>query len=205
MGWLFYHRPKGESDRQHFQQKLSTDDEIIECATKNFVFYAAVRTESTAEVWALVILIRRTRGELNFGYKDMTETMGPAVADAPASVLDALTPTDNEYALEWRQRCRDNLAARTPAQKRLRAVTQGVVIQLATSLQFRNGLSASRFECIERSGRTMLWHAITDDGARFACRLVANWAERYRWEIVPAQSPATSGPRVRAASQGRSC
>lgn len=200
MGWLFYHRPKGESDRQHFQQKLNTDDEIIECATKNCVFYAAVRTKSTGEVWALVILIRRTRGELNFGYKDMTETMGPAVADAPASVLDRLTPTDNEYALEWRQRCRDNLAA----QQRQRAVTQGVVIQLATSLQFDNGLRASRFECIQRSGRTIRWRAITDDGTRFACRLGANWAQRYPWEIVPAQPDAEQAVTGPSAPQGGS-
>ncbi|SDD55032.1 hypothetical protein SAMN05216174_1137 [Actinokineospora iranica] len=35
----------------------------------------------------------------------------------------------------------------------------------------------------------------TYDGARFSCRLGAKWAERYRWEIVPADggsSPTSS-------------
>lgn len=187
MGWTFYHRPAGETDRQHFQRELNPDDDIIECATKNFVFYAAVHRKSTGEVWALVILLRRRRGELNFGYKDMAEEMGPVVADAPAKVLDALTPTDNESALRWRQRCRDNLAARTAATQRQRAVTAGVVIELAVPVQFGNGLSASRFECIQRSGRAIRWQAITDDGTRFFCHLGANWAHRYRWDIIPAQ------------------
>lgn len=186
MGWTFYRRPKGESDRAHFERELltNTDYEIVECASKNGVFYAAVRTASTGEVWALVVLMRRSSGHYNFGYKDMEESMGPVVADAPAKVLDALTPTDNEYALEWRQRCRDNLAKKSAARERQRAITDGVVIKLAAPVQFKNGLRASRFQCISRSGRTIQWQAITDNGIRFACRLGAQWAERFSWEIA---------------------
>jgi hypothetical protein len=100
MGWTFYHRPAGESDRAHFERELlaNTDYEIVECATVNSVFYAAVRTKTTAEVWALVVLTQRARGHHNFGYKDLDETMGPVQAIAPATVLNALTPTDNDYA-----------------------------------------------------------------------------------------------------------
>lgn len=197
MGWTTYHRPKGESDCEHFQHVLlaNTNYEIVECATASSVFYAAVRTKTTGEVWALVVLMQRTRGYHNFGYKDLDETAGPGVYDAPAKILDALTPTDNESALEWRQQCRNNLKKRAEARKRQRAVTVGVVIQTAIPLRFANGLDASRFECIERSGRTMRWHAITDDGTRFSCRLGAKWAERYPWEIVPAKaahSPTSS-------------
>jgi uncharacterized protein DUF6927 len=135
---------------------------------------------------------RRLRGEHNFGYKPIDESMGPVVADAPAAVLDALTPTDHEDALEWRRRCRDNLARRAAVRERQRAVTEGVVIQAANPLNFKNGLSASRFACAQRSGRTIRWEAITDDGARFFCRLRSNWAERYNWEIVSEPAPATA-------------
>lgn len=186
MGWTFYHRPKGESDRAHFHRELfaNTHYEIVECSSISNVFYAAVRTTTTSEVWALVVLIRRVRGQYNFGYKDLTETMGPAEAHAPAKVLDALTPTDNEYALEWRQQCRDNLAKQAAARKRQRAVVVGVVIETAMPLHFENGLSASRFECVHRSGLTIRWQAITDDDTRFPCRLGARWAERYGWHIA---------------------
>lgn len=190
MGWTTYHRPKGESDRTHFERELlaGTDYEIVECATVRSVFYAAVRTKATGDVWALVVLLRRMRGYHNFGYKDLEETVGPVEANAPAKVLDALTPTDNEYAAEWRQRCRDNLVKRADARKRQEAVTVGVVIQTTVPLHFANGLDASRFECVYRSGRSMRWHAITDDGTRFSCRLGANWAQRYTWKIAPAES-----------------
>lgn len=197
MGWITYYRPKGESDRAHFERELLTnaDCEIVECATVRNVFYAAVRTKTTDEVWALVVLMQRMRGEHNFGYKDLAESMGPVESDAPAKVLDALTSTDNEYALQWRQRCRDNLGKRAEARKRQKAITVGVVIQTAIPLRFANGLEASRFECIERSGRTIRWNAITDDGTRFTCRLGANWAEDLPWQIVPAaaaSSPTSS-------------
>jgi hypothetical protein len=201
MGWVSYHRPEGETDRAHFQRELlSTPDyEIVQCASVNLVFYAAVRTISTGEVWALVVLMRWTRGRFNFAYKDLDETMGPAEADAPAAVLDALTPTDNEYALEWRQRCRANLARRAAARQRQREVTAGVVIRTAAALQFENGLQARLFECVHRSGRTIRWQAITDDGTRFPCRLGSRWAERYSWEIIPA---ATVDSRPASAAHG---
>lgn len=199
MGWVSYYRAKGETDRTHFERELLSgpDYEIAQCASINRVFYAAVRTISTGEVWALVVLMRWTRGRFNFAYKDLDETMGPAEADAPAAVLDALTPTDHEYALEWRQRCRANLAHRAAARQRQREVTAGVVIQTAAALLFENGLQARLFECVHRSGRRIRWQAITDDGTRFPCRLGSRWAERYSWEIIPA---AAAGSRPMSAA-----
>jgi hypothetical protein len=198
MGWTTYHRPKGETDREHFERELlaRTGDEIVACASVNNVFYAAVRTATTGEVWAMVVFMQRTRGYENFGCKPMDETVGPIAYDAPATLLDALTPTDNEYAREWRQMCRDNLAKRADARIRQRAVTVGVVIQTAVPLRFGNGLDASRFECTGRSGRTLRWRAITDDGTRFGCRLGAQWAVRLPWKIVTAaaECPPTSPP-----------
>lgn len=196
MGWTTYNRPKGESDQAHFERELLTNPiyEIVECSSVDRVFYAAVRDKTTAEVWALVVLMRWMGGDHNFGYKDMSETMGPVVANAPAKVLDALSPTDNEYALEWRRRCRASLARRADARTRAKAVTVGVVIQLSYPLHFKNGKSASRFECVERTRYATRWDAITDHGERFRGRLGAKWAERYQWEIIPADAAASSAP-----------
>lgn len=119
--------------------------------------------------------------------------MGPAEADAPAAVLDALTPTDNEDALEWRRRCRANLAHRAAVRQRLRGVTDGVVIRTAVLLPFENGLQARLFRCVHRAGRTIRWQGITDDGDRFPCRLGSRWPERYSWEIV---APDTADSRA---------
>jgi hypothetical protein len=203
MGWLSYHRPKGQTDRAHFERELlnSPDYEIVQCTSKNRVFYAAIRTISTGEVWALVVLMRWARGRFNFAYKDMHESTGPNAADAPASVLDALTPTDNPYALEWRERCRANLDHRNAIREKLRGVTAGVVIRTTTPLHFENGMQADRFRCAHRVGRAIRWQAITDDGAQFPCSLGPRWAERHGWEIVgpTAAVPATAAPSTQSA------
>src|SRR3546814_944011 len=65
--------------------------------------------------FALVCLVRwnpRSRDGHQFGYKDMSENMGPCEADCPAAILELLSPTDHEYALDWRARCRANLVLR---------------------------------------------------------------------------------------------
>lgn len=94
MGWISYHRAPGESDRAHFQRKLlaGTDHEIVECTSVDGTFYAAVRTEETGKVWALIVLMERSPGSYhNFAFKALDETVGPVRANAPAKVLDAHT------------------------------------------------------------------------------------------------------------------
>lgn len=41
--------------------------------------------------------------------KAMSEIMGPAEDRCPASILKLLSPTDNEYASDWRERCWKNI------------------------------------------------------------------------------------------------
>jgi hypothetical protein len=83
------------------------------------VYYAAVEQLRVAagerEVWALICLVRcnpRDPEGYIFGYKDMEESMGPHECDCPKSILDLLTPTDAQYARQWRARCLESAAAR---------------------------------------------------------------------------------------------
>ncbi len=46
----------------------------------------------------------------NFSYKDMVESCGPYSHDCPKGILDLLSPTDSEYANEWRRLCYENIA-----------------------------------------------------------------------------------------------
>lgn len=64
--------------------------------------------ESERSVYGVVILTY-CRDKNLFGYKVISEDMGPAYCYCPKSVLDALTPTDDEYALDWRQKCTENI------------------------------------------------------------------------------------------------
>ncbi len=117
MGWTGLRRPPGLSDREFFEQEFPTtltqNGRIVACATVRSVFYAAVENNANAtympsKTWALVVLMQRNGGE--FCYKEMSEDMGPCESCAPAKVLNALSPTDIEWANNWRERCRMALA-----------------------------------------------------------------------------------------------
>ena len=108
MGWTSYYRNDNETTAEHIQREvLGSRNEIVESATVGTTFYAAVRVKATGETFGLVVLqYVTTNGE--YSRKEITEDMGPGERSCPVRVLDALTPTDNEYALAWRAACRRN-------------------------------------------------------------------------------------------------
>src|SRR3546814_15017544 len=115
-------------------------------------------------VVSVVCLVRwspRSRDGHQFGYKDMSENMGPCEADCPAAILELLSPTDHEYALDWRARCRANLVLRA------RKLSDGDRIRLPEPLTFTDGNVAQEFvvrseerrvgkECVS-PGRSRWW------------------------------------------------
>lgn len=192
MGWTFTNRPKGMTTRAFFEQEWSigTDQatgEFLGTAIVGSTFYAAVRTIKTGEVWALVCSTQRARGYYNFGYKEMDEGMGPNEAQMPAKLLDLLTPTDSQWANDWRARCRSN------AHKAALAATlqRGDVIKIISRpLEFRNlaqGVREIRVEDARRGYFTCLEY----DCPRFKFSLGTGWAAKYGWEIISKATEVT--------------
>lgn len=145
MGWTSTNRAAMMSTRafleNEFPTMLGECGEIVASGMDGSTFYAAVRQKDSGEVWALVVLTQRSSGYYNFSYKEMSESMGPNEVGAPAKVLDALTPTEDQYALEWRQECREQLAKRAAAKK----VKAGTVIEFEQPVKFSDGFEYSRF------------------------------------------------------------
>lgn len=81
---------------------------IIKDAIVDDVYYAAMKDTETGTIWGLVVLTDIYNGE--FGYKDMSEDMLPYYFDCPKEIIKLLSPTNNEYANQWRQRCLQNVA-----------------------------------------------------------------------------------------------
>ena len=76
---------------------------IVKDALVGTTYYAAMKDTKTNEVWGLVALTDIDNGE--FGYKDMSEDMCPYYFDCPIEILELLSPTENENAIEWRKCC----------------------------------------------------------------------------------------------------
>jgi hypothetical protein len=86
--------------------------------------------ENELETFAVVFLTQVEKGM--FYYKDMSETMGPCYYDCPKSILKKLSPTTNQYALEWRAKClerAENLARANKMKTSLPALPVGSVIK----------------------------------------------------------------------------
>ncbi len=166
MGWLFmrslegYATPKAYLDAQFTYARPEGTARVLRSALVGLTtYYAAVEhirtSDGEREVWALVCLVRynrRDREGFIFGYKDMSESMGPSEDSCPAAVLDLLTPTDSAYALDWRARCRARLAERA-AQRAKTAPRPGDVVVLAEPLRFRDGTSHTRLQAVRIPGR----------------------------------------------------
>jgi YD repeat-containing protein len=176
-----------------FPRALREHGEIIACTSKpasgewNRVFYAAVTNRATAptepgRTWALVILMHTSRvaGEyFNFHYKELHEECGPAEDTCPDRILELLSRTDHQYALDWRGRCRAHNAQVAKA----RTLTSGQIVRFARPLTFSDDHGeAHRFQYLPQ-GRRTVWVALQDDDTpRFRCR-IPRWQER-SFEIV---------------------
>jgi hypothetical protein len=174
MGWLSMKSMAGHSgprqylDNQFTYERPHLKSKVLRSAlVRMSVYYAAVehiRTETgERDVWAVVCLVRynpRARDGYLFSYKDMEESMGPCECDCPEPILDLLTPTTAEYALQWRASCRENAAARRvkSAKPTPRA---GQTIIFDEPVPFRNGLSFDRMDVIAhpRNRRIVLFRA----------------------------------------------
>lgn len=117
MGWTTTNKDKTISAKEYIEKRLLvwTSEQythrILDGGVVKFhTYYGAVEKVEKAtgerEVFAVVILLSYHQKQYhNFGYKDMCESMGPVQAECPERILKLLTPTDNENANEWRQRC----------------------------------------------------------------------------------------------------
>lgn len=126
MGWTgyrpTYYKSNGQVDRKAECDAYFMGDcnkgyyNVKKSAMVGSTYYAAVEKvyekvdgkdvyipENERTTWAAIFLTSVENGE--FFYKDMGETSGPYDCDCPKGILKLLSPTDNEWALAWRENC----------------------------------------------------------------------------------------------------
>lgn len=162
MGWLYmqslglHSGPRAYLDDQFTYTNERVRSTVLRSAlVKMRTYYAAVeqvRPDKPLEVFAVVCLVRYNPRDAEgyiFGYKDMTEHMGPCEAECPAAILDLLTPTDAEYAVAWRERCRAAINERAK-HPRLR---NGWTLVFEEPVPFTDGAAYDRMEVVIEPGR----------------------------------------------------
>lgn len=131
MGWTFYHVDawngkidrKAECDALYTWNNEQTGDScrVLKSSMVGSTWYGAcerTRPNEKPYVFAGVCLTRLDSKEYcNFGYKDMDESMGPFQRDCPVSILNLLSTTEYEYAVEWRKACLENATKKAAARK----------------------------------------------------------------------------------------
>lgn len=77
---------------------------LLDAVRDRDVVYAAVRCGGTQRVWGIVLILKREGKRLHV--KRISENMGPYDDRCPARILDLLSETSNDWARDWRARCR---------------------------------------------------------------------------------------------------
>jgi hypothetical protein len=72
-------------------------------------FYVAAKKKGDSHVFGVVFLTRRKNGSV--AVKVIGESSGPAQIEAPANFIYLLSPTENEWANQWRADCINNYIA----------------------------------------------------------------------------------------------
>lgn len=137
MGWTGGQLQGPFTARNAIEFELGADfaARVIDTVRYGTVIYAAVRSRDDTEIFGLVLLAERQGGILYT--KPISEDMGPAEDRCPARILDLLTPPSNDWACQWRERCRARLAKLHPR--------KGQTVVFAKALTFTNGQSHSAF------------------------------------------------------------
>ena len=209
MGWTSYHAThykKGAVDRKaecdaYFMEGLNRGwYDILKSSMVGSVYYAAVKPlkkysyndENSEKVivdipineqqvfGAVFLTSTDSKSYFNFSYKDMDETVGPCYYDCPKGILDLLTPTDSEWANNWRTKCREKLEKKKNPNA-LSKLPVGSIIQITMpfdTIYFREGdIVKLRKDRSVRSNRTT-WYVI-QRAIRFTAGLMKQLEEHY--------------------------
>jgi hypothetical protein len=178
MGWTFMPsrgRDRAEIIRDQLNWENDTfTDKVLDLAVVGTTVYLLIcRTPkaawepSTIYVndadgtfrWIAVFLTRKAREAYDFGYKDLSECMGPVEASCPRRLIAAASPLRNpdpavegNYAARWRQKCLDRSTAKA---RRKTELVPGATIRLSRALDFADGHRGDLFivEVVKRRGR----------------------------------------------------
>lgn len=162
MGWDGSYKPSNVSLKQLIISKINGSGEkyshrVVKICVRPFTAaYAAVERTCLAtgdkEIYGLVVAIRHEKG----GYvatKEMDESMHPYFYECPADILDILSPTNDQSAQSWREKCRGLLTAREALKSDLNSAKEGAVFRFKKPALFTKIGEVSEITLHAKKGR----------------------------------------------------
>lgn len=213
MGWTEYratHYKNGKVDRKaecdaYFLEGLNKGFyDVLKSSMVGSTYYAAVKPlkksggkddsgeyiyidipENEQRIFGVVFLTSTNiKDYYNFAYKDMDESCGPYQCDCPKGILDMLSPTENEYALQWRKTCYENLAKKKNpnAFNKLPVGTVIKVVMPFDTKYFNKGQEVRLHKRTKWGSNRTEWITMNGVACRFTASLMKLLQESY--EIV---------------------
>lgn len=111
MGWTFGY----ETDRKRFIESITSKSHFsggytpLEHRVVGNHVWQLVLKNSTGDKFISLALIAKERNG-GWGYKGLSEDMGPCYYDCPLSLIDKATAPVNQYAADWRNEVRKHHA-----------------------------------------------------------------------------------------------
>lgn len=194
MGWTVGSKPDNVMEWVRKQYAATSEVEQISqrCLDAAMVnmreIYVAVEqrdkygiTTVTADVIVIQFTNEKDEG-FNYpqmGYKAVTENAGPNETNCPERILKLLTPTENKWANEWREKCRATLERRKSAKN----LQVGDYIQFETPIHFSNQDPCDIFK-IENgfNGKKRLTAVSSTTGERMFMAKIPGWRSKYAFK-----------------------
>jgi hypothetical protein len=181
-GWLYQDDPVDDplsylKDKYNYDCDTHTLQTLDGARFSNTVYLAVKSTDKKTTrsfVFAAVILISNTKKD-GFGYKDMSESIGPCQCDCPQRIMRLLSPIADiprpGYTADWRARVAARRIERRQRQQLRNSLHVGSLVTLPSPTRFSGGITASQFRVAYFRRRTPIFEAI--DAPGFYCRLRA--------------------------------
>ena len=152
MGWTETYWTKGTKVKDWFAEQYNYENDkvkqtVIDCAlvarTEAFgAIEQVIKETGERRVNMAVVIMKFYNGyDYNFMYKDMDETFGPNICRCPKRLMKLLTPTDNEYALNWRAKVTEYWTTKDASNKKLKKLNAGDTVVFTETLRFSGGTS----------------------------------------------------------------
>jgi hypothetical protein len=141
--------------------------------------------ENERETFAVVFLTYTDmKDHFNFSYKPMDETVGPCQHNCPKGILDLLSPTESQWANEWRQKCRENLQKKKNpnALNKLPVGTKIKVIMPFATRYHNVGDEVILTKCLNWKGNRSAWYK---GSIKFTAGLMKMLEENYEVVSLP--------------------